>query len=243
MRDDGTQVRGRLNGCDELVRNTSPRAFTLVELLIVIAIITILALIAIPNFLEAQVRAKVSRSVADMRTIATAIEAYCVDYQTYPLDDGQYNTIPASVTTPVAYLTSNALVDPFADRLYHKGLLPGDPEHGEAMRWYSYFRIVPLSALGSLPPDRMPAKESVDGPGYNMGAFGKYGMWRLVGRGPDLWYNAYEHYTQTGDTSLWAKHLSDRPVYGGDIPYDPSNGSMSWGNVLRTQKSVNGGAS
>lgn len=58
--------------------------FTLIELLIVVAIIAILAAIAVPNFLEAQTRAKVSRAQADMRTIATCIESYYVDNNKYP---------------------------------------------------------------------------------------------------------------------------------------------------------------
>ena len=55
------------------------RAFTLIDLLIVVAIIAILAAIAVPNFLEAQTRSKISRAKADMRTMATALESYLVD--------------------------------------------------------------------------------------------------------------------------------------------------------------------
>ena len=44
-----------------------------------VAIIAILAAIAVPNFLEAQMRSKVARVKADMRTIATAVESYAID--------------------------------------------------------------------------------------------------------------------------------------------------------------------
>ena len=60
------------------------RAFTLIELLIVTAILGVLSAIAVPNFLEAQVRSKVSRCKTDMGSIATAIESYKVDTNHYP---------------------------------------------------------------------------------------------------------------------------------------------------------------
>jgi prepilin-type N-terminal cleavage/methylation domain-containing protein len=60
------------------------QAFTLIELLIVVAIIAVLASIAVPNFLEAQVRAKVARARSDMRTMAVGIEAFRVDLNNYP---------------------------------------------------------------------------------------------------------------------------------------------------------------
>ena len=68
------------------------KAFTLIELLIVVAIIAILAAIAVPNFLEAQVRSKVSRVKADMRSMRTAMEAYRVDYNRYLPDEGADQT-------------------------------------------------------------------------------------------------------------------------------------------------------
>jgi len=67
-----------------IVRGRKSHGFTLIELLIVIAIIGILAAIAIPNLLNALQRGKQKRTMADIRTLATAIEAYNADNSTYP---------------------------------------------------------------------------------------------------------------------------------------------------------------
>jgi prepilin-type N-terminal cleavage/methylation domain-containing protein len=89
------------------------RAFTLIELLIVVAIIAILAAIAVPNFLEAQVRAKVARVRTEMRSLAVALEAYRTDQPAYPpyFLSPSIRVQPTSarlrpLTTPVAYVSS-----------------------------------------------------------------------------------------------------------------------------------------
>jgi general secretion pathway protein G len=58
--------------------------FTLIELLIVVAIIGIIAAIAIPSLLNAVQRSRQKRTMADMRSIGTAVESYNVDVQQYP---------------------------------------------------------------------------------------------------------------------------------------------------------------
>jgi general secretion pathway protein G len=73
------------------------KGFTLIELLIVVAIIGIIVAIAIPNLLNAIQRAKQRRTMGDIRTSATAIEAYAVDMNRYPPSAGSYD-LPAGLT-------------------------------------------------------------------------------------------------------------------------------------------------
>ncbi len=96
--------------------------FTLIELMVVVGVISILAAIAIPNLLDAQIRSKVSRVKSELRTLAGALEAYHADFAHYPhwLDHG-IEVNPTSrrlipLTTPIAYMTSVPGKDPFQDR-------------------------------------------------------------------------------------------------------------------------------
>ncbi|MBN2327024.1 MAG: type II secretion system protein GspG [Candidatus Omnitrophica bacterium] len=94
--------------------------FTLIELLIVVAIIGILAAIAVPNFLNAQVRAKMAKATADMKALSTAVEMYRLDNNTYPCDGQEvdckwdWNWQNFRLTTPIAYISSIPQ-DPYAE--------------------------------------------------------------------------------------------------------------------------------
>ncbi|MFH1739212.1 MAG: prepilin-type N-terminal cleavage/methylation domain-containing protein [bacterium] len=84
---------------------TELRSFTLIELLIVVAIIGILAAIAVPNFLNAQTRAKISRIQADQKSVSTALEQYRLDHNSYPPDaTNRYPVGLYLLTSPVAYI-------------------------------------------------------------------------------------------------------------------------------------------
>ncbi|MEW6234805.1 MAG: prepilin-type N-terminal cleavage/methylation domain-containing protein [Candidatus Omnitrophota bacterium] len=95
--------------------------FTLIELLIVVAIIGILSAIAVPNFLNAQLRAKVARVNAELRSIRTAMEMYRMDNNQYLRREViNRNDELALLTTPIAYI-SFIPRDPFSDPINFKG--------------------------------------------------------------------------------------------------------------------------
>lgn len=217
------------------------QAFTLIELLIVVAIIAILAAIAVPNFLEAQTRSKVSRVASDMRTIATAVEAYAVDNNTYPYSESvggalfmvpegypRLNAVerPGGLTTPIAYMTDvpqDAFKHPldsgsgltFTEGPYYYeragfGYLDGTKTTAMAV-------LVPADAVGNGRMEGIGPDTAVTDPALTPA------RWLLFSVGPSQTLHVVDENGVTISMSRY--NLGNR--------YDPTNGTVSMGNVFR----------
>ncbi len=183
--------------------NPLNQSFTLIELLIVVAVIGILAAIAVPNFLQAQIRAKVARAAGNMRTVETGLEAYRIDKGTYPrwAWDGWGNpdlhyTGFRDLTTPVAYVFSaDAFSNPFR--------APVQKQHQVA----DGRELDPYFELGTF--------QYKTGNKYDYNVFPR-NVWLLESSGPD---SADDYDGQSF------------PVPA--LIYQPSNGVLSRGDIFR----------
>ncbi|MDX1971608.1 MAG: prepilin-type N-terminal cleavage/methylation domain-containing protein [Candidatus Sumerlaeia bacterium] len=218
-----------------------PSGFTLIELLIVVAIIAILAAIAVPNFLEAQTRSKISRARADMRTVATALEAYHVDNNKYPttppniscpttqplVDDcdgftpslfRQFGTltVPDLITTPIAYITSQ-IPDVFkVGKSVDAGPQLGKPwsAGNDRDRAFLYLNLVQADLSFGFFESQQGLED-----GRN-----SFGGWQMRSLGPSSSYSGGSTFS----------YISINAVY------DPTNGTVSLGHIIRNQKDAEG---
>ena len=94
-------------------RREHERGFTLIELMIVVAIIAILAGILIPNFVNARSQAQTAACESNLRAIATALELYYADNQVYPTASGAAVQPTLLTANGLAYL-NNTPKDPAA---------------------------------------------------------------------------------------------------------------------------------
>ena len=211
------------------------KAFTLIELLIVVAIIAILAAIAVPNFMEAQVRSKVSRCRADIRSMATAVESYRVDFNRPPLMGGSSYAVssspniytygaelkefsmPISMTTPIAYLTSMP-TDPFggpamSDDAYQRMGKYAENYWFFTKKWFEDFNN------GMYVNNWVVSKQARPGDDGRNGGKPAAGTasWVIMSKGPDKYWAKVDAW-EVDCPQMWA--------------YDSTNGTISIGNVF-----------
>lgn len=179
------------------------KGFTLVELLIVVAIIAVLAAIAVPNFLEALTRAKVSRVKSDLRTAATCMETYAVDNNAYPEP-------LLALSTPIAYISNAHAPDVFAS--------PGG--------WFALGYVQGRTGSEQSFLEAFSVTGSTDAQRVAMASHNYF----VFSNGPDL-----------KDEALESPNTAFRDVIGAPGAmlgyfYDPTNGTVSRGDILRTSK-------
>ncbi len=190
-------------------------AFTLIELLIVVAIIGILAAIAVPNFLNAQARAKIAKAKGDMRSLATAIESYRIDFNRFPepirpsrWDTSDHTGTLTELTTPVAYIGDVDMEDPFVKRRFWVSYAVANVHPAYIYVYYRGF-------WGKDSSGGVPARYGVKPEGMPDGIV-------MVSRGPDgltgggIWYPLEVKFNNNRNTN--------------DI-YASSNGLMSTGGI------------
>jgi general secretion pathway protein G len=113
-------------------QKNNQEGFSFVELMIVIAIMAILAVIAVPQFLSYQKRAKLRSTVANLQAISNAIDSFNTDTGEYPskLDDLVKKPADANIASKwMGYLKSKKIPKDSWNQSFFYSVNPAGAEH------------------------------------------------------------------------------------------------------------------
>jgi prepilin-type N-terminal cleavage/methylation domain-containing protein len=229
-------------------KKTIRKGFTLVELLIVVAIILILIAIALPNFTAALVRTKVARVRSDMRTVATALDAYFVDNRDYPTGFGL--TVDPSdrwrfglwlLSTPIAYVTAADIQDPLHRQQVEHATDSTIQYNSAYLDERTGRNGIVLSEFLRFTPQYMPTGAGVEpfGEGWRLQPHLKTTWFILFSNGPDQ-NHGFTPTNSDGSPSpefdIIQRLIDSDQSPGGflDVIYSPTNGIYSTGNIWRS---------
>ncbi len=83
------------------------KGYTLVEIMIVVAIIALLAAIALPNFLRARKRSQAARTLEDLRILDAALEQYALEYNKKPGNTARFSDLQLYIKNGIVLYNSN----------------------------------------------------------------------------------------------------------------------------------------
>jgi hypothetical protein len=199
------------------------KGFTLVEGLVLVGVLGILALLATPVFIDAQVRAKVASVVSEMSAVATALEEYTLDHGDYPpgLAPMYYNQVgfPPHFA---AWMLTIRLVD------------------GTEWVGAGWYLTTPVAYLDSIPMD----------PWFHLGnPLASIDVERLSYFYRRGWGEGWEMLPQITVSILYSDYQYKNPWYlqspgpntlawdhDPRVFYDPTNGIVSQGDIVWFQK-------
>lgn len=120
----------------------SSRAFTILEILVVISVIAILIGIAVPRFKGMQDEGKIIKAKSEVKTLMMAVESYKMHSNPaiYPVHTAAFKTLQADVLTKATpQMISRVLYDPFAANATTEYSYMSDPDG----RFYAFWSVKP----------------------------------------------------------------------------------------------------
>ena len=242
------------------------KAFSVLELLVLIAIVAILLAVVMPNVFDSKVRAKVGQAKSDLRRLSTALDAYFVDHKAYPPTNGwgvvmnstavggkQDWLVLERLSTPVAYIEDSFIPDSFKPKYRSSGIYGGPPgvqpgltipltsytllENTPLRKNHFYMATGNTGGLGRAPRPAGTGGQAFVVPPPNQIPADTYS---IHSSGPDQIYFNMGGILGRSSLKYYSTIPEEKVSYNSNLIYDATNGTVSFGSIFRAGGDIDG---